>query len=288
MLRTFAGLATCLAYVCPVNADFFTLRPPAPYDWCPIGALNYDGSVGIGYCVTPDPNVTPETFWWTREGGITFNPIDETFEPAPQFESRDGTAKLIPGVGVERADVGLVTLPGYGGAFDYVLFSDDGNIAYGSDVRHLYSRIWVWNPASQAYDNPYPEIEAAVASFGVISGDGRVLTGSTFYDQVVFDLGTLLPPDVTADGMVAMDDFDVLRNGMNDPVDPMRAPFLQGDLNHSEAVGLDDFILFREYWHSEVMAGVVPEPSTWILAILAVLFVLGVTLCPRPKSTAGR
>lgn len=287
MLRTLAAIAACLACACPANADFFTIDPGS-YAFCYLGNLTYDGNAAIGYCTTDDPFQTPVTVWWTRAGGLTFEEIEGNFESGYLSESKDGSAKLIPGVGVERPNIGIVALPGYVAPQTSVRFSHDGDVAIGTSFDGRYSHIWVWNPLQQLYETPYPEIEAALASFGAISGNGQVIAGSTFSDQVIFDLGTRLPPDVTADGMVAMDDFDVLRNGLNDPVDPMRAPFLQGDLNHSEAVGLDDFILFREYWHSEVMAGVVPEPSTWILAILAVLFVLGVTLCPRPKSTAGR
>jgi len=95
----------------------------------------------------------------------------------------------------------------------------------------------------------------------------------------------VIPGDIDLDGQVGLSDFDILKRSFGIGTTPE-----EGDLNVDFMVDLGDFTLLKEHFGGSVSTilgqsslstgAAVPEPATWVLALLAAL-ALCVTDCNK-------
>jgi arabinogalactan endo-1,4-beta-galactosidase len=82
---------------------------------------------------------------------------------------------------------------------------------------------------------------------------------------------TLVPGDVDRDGVVTINDFNVLRDGMGTSPAARR---INGDLNHDGVVDLTDFMIWKDLYTASgagASAATVPEPGSWLLAVMSLV-----------------
>ena len=84
--------------------------------------------------------------------------------------------------------------------------------------------------------------------------------------------------DLNSDDVLDLDDFTMYLSGLHANLSglTLTQAFMNGDLNGDLANDFDDFVLFRAYYDAAhgagafaALAGQVPEPSGWTLALVA-------------------
>lgn len=94
--------------------------------------------------------------------------------------------------------------------------------------------------------------------------------------RILPDSGSLLPGDFNTDGVVNLDDYNILLSNMY-----LTGDFFQGDNNQDGFINLVDFGQFRQIFNAANPAAAVPEPNS---AIIALIGLFGVAILKRHKN----
>jgi probable HAF family extracellular repeat protein len=192
--------------------------------------------------------------------------------------------------------VGLGDLDGDGVFSAANAVSADGSIVVGSGRSAQGERAFLWDETNKMRNLQ----DVLVSEYGLgsalagwtlqsavaISADGKVIAGvgrnpDNQTESWLVDLNvTLIPGDANGDGKVDLTDFGILKSNFGTGTTPE-----QGDFTGDGKVDLTDFgILKANFGKGAGLA--VPEPSGWVLAVLAGL--AGLLLLSARRRPAAR